>query len=52
MASSSSKEYSVVALGGSSFYVVVGDVKGGVGPRNTHLTSQKFYFWTDGGDFV
>ena len=51
MASLSSKEYSVGSLGGSSFYVGVGDGKGGVRPRNTHLTYQKVDCWTGGSDF-
>ena len=28
------------------------DIKGGVGPRNTHLTSQKFDCWIYGDNFV
>ena len=52
MMSSSSKEYSVGALGGSSFYVGVGGGKGGVVPRTTHLASHKVDCWTGGGNFL
>ena len=52
MASEYSKEFSVRALGGSSFNVGVGDGKGGVGPSTTHLIYQKADCWNDGDDFV
>ena len=47
-----SRDYSVGALVGSLFGVVTGDGKGGVGPRNNNLTSQKVDFCIDGGDCV
>ena len=40
----------IVSLSGSTS--VVGDGKGGIGPRTTHLTSQKFGCCIDGGNFM
>ena len=45
-------DHSVGSDGGSSFGVSYGDGKGGVGPRTTHMLSQKYDCWFDGGDFV
>ena len=47
-----SRDYPVGASGGSLFGVSSGYGKGGVGPRTTHLFSQKINCWIDGDDFV
>ena len=47
-----SRDYPVVTSGGSLSGVTAGYGNGYVGPRTTHLTSQKVDFWIDGGDFV
>ena len=47
-----SSYYPVGAAGDSSFSVSDGDGKGSVGTRTTHLSSQKFDCWIDGGKFV
>ena len=47
-----SRYYPVGDYYGYFFGVTVGGVKGGVGPRATHLTSQKFDFCIDGGNFM
>ena len=52
MALSPSKEYLVDHFPGSSFDLDVGDGKGVVGPKTSHLTSEKVDCWTDGGNFV
>ena len=47
-----SSDYLVGTSGGSlfGFSALYGNV--GVGPRTTHLTSQKVYCWIDGDYFV
>ena len=51
MVSSFIKGYSFGADGGSSFVVATSDGKSGMGPRTTHLSSQKVNYWIDGGFF-
>ena len=46
------KDYTFRAYDGYSFSLDDGDGKGGVGPSTTQISSQKGYFWLDGGDFV
>ena len=52
MTSSFSRGYSDNATGNSSFGVIAVDGKGGLGPRTTHLSSQKVDCWINGGDFL
>ena len=47
-----SRDYPIGTSDGSLFNVSVGDGKGGVVPRTTHLSTQNFYFWIDGDNFV
>ena len=43
--------YKLSAFYGSSFVVIAGYGKCGVGPMTTHIYFHKAYFWLDGGDF-
>ena len=52
MALSWIRDYSVGGSGGSLLVIASGYCKGGVGPRITHLSSQKVDFWLDGGNLV
>ena len=46
------RDYPIGDYYGSSFIVAAGGGRSGIGPRNTHLSSQKVDCWFDGSYFV